>query len=160
MDEDKRIPRDANSFEAGGRTYIIYGSVPIERYTVMQELEVRSAYGATYAQLHRAYKDWTDMKNKGRGHEADVKMSNTFEGVNRKTNKQYDPILLICTLFMCEKDEDRTTWSEEQANEKIKVWSKEGYPTEDFLRWGLHFVRLYQVGFNEDSQSISEVSNE
>ncbi len=156
VESEKRIPLDANSFEAGGKTFIIHGSLNIERYTILQDLEVRSAYGADFVQLHRAFLKWVDLKNAKKDHDADHMMRNTFEGVLRKVNKQYDPLLLICTLFMCEKDEDRTQWDEANANEKIKLWSEEGYPTEDFLRWGLRFSRHYQRGFLEDSLDILE----
>lgn len=151
IESEKRIPLDANSFQAGGKTFIIYGSVNIERYTIMQELEVRSMFGADFAQLHRAFVEWVNLKNQKKDFDADIKLRNTFEGVLRKANNQYDPLLLICTLFMCEADEDRKTWDEANANEKIKLWSEEGYPTEDFLRWGLRFSRLYQLGSDSDT---------
>lgn len=156
VESEKRIPLDANSFTAGGKTFIVYGSLNIERYTVLQELEVRSIYGADYGQLHKAFLKWVELKNMQKPFDADTHLRNTFEGVLRKTNKQYDPLLLICTLFMCDEQEDRTQWDEANANEKIKLWSEEGYPTEDFLRWGLHFSRHYQHGFLEGSPDSLE----
>lgn len=154
IEGEKRILLDANSFQAGGRKFIIYGSVNIERYTILQELEVRSIFGADYVQLHRAFVEWVNLKNAKKDFDADTMLRNTFEGVLRKTNKQYDPLLLICTLFMCDESEDRASWDEANANEKIKLWSEEGYPTEDFLRWGLHFSRRYQLGLEEGSPDI------
>lgn len=148
---EKRILLTDNSFEAGGKTYIIHGSVNIERYTVLQNLEVQSAFGADFVQLHRAHAKWAELHNKRLPFDADRLMDNTFSAVARKANGQRDPLILICTLFMCDKDEDRTTWDEETANEKIKIWSEEGFPAEDFFRLALRFSKRYQSGLEDDS---------
>ena len=156
IESEKRIPLDANSFQAGGKTFIVYGSVNIERKIIMQDLEIRAGYGMDIIQIIQTGTKWTEMKNKGKGFEADVMLQNMFEGGMRSANGQQDPMILICTLFMCPEDEDRTVWDEAQANEKIKLWSKEGYPSEDFLFWGVRFSRRYQQGLPEDSPNFSE----
>ena len=155
-ESEKRIPLDANSFTAGGKTFIIYASVNIERKRIMQNLEVQSYYGVDLAGINRIGIKWTDMKNKGKGFEADVMMSNMLEGGLRKVNNQHDPLMLICTLFMCTEDENRNVWDEALANEKLKLWSEEGYPSEDFLHWGVRFSRHYQQGLPEDSLTSLE----
>jgi hypothetical protein len=122
----------------------------------MQSLQVQSATGSDYGQLLNAYNKWVEMKNSGKGYEADVMMSNTFDGVRRKVWKQHDPLILICTLFMCEESEDRRVWDEESANEKIKIWNDGGYPAENFTRWGVRFSEVYQTNWSADTQTISE----
>ena len=116
MGTEKRINLTDNSFEAGGKTFIIYSSVNIERYRVLEDLQVQARFGANYAQLHTGFEKIVDLKNKGKQFEADIALHNMRQGVVRKLNKQHDPLLLMATLFCCPADEDRTIWSEESAN--------------------------------------------
>jgi len=160
MDTGKRINLTDNSFEAGGQKFIIHSSVNIERYRVLEELQVRANYGQNYAQLHSGFLKITDLINKGKRFEADIAMNNMMQGVVRALNKQHNPMLLMATLFCCTSDEDRATWSEETANEKIELWSKEGYPVEDFFGLSLQLCRHYQEGLFDDLRDISEEDNE
>jgi hypothetical protein len=153
---EKRIQLTDNSFEAGGVKYIIHSSLNIERYRHLDELQVRAAYGTDYAGLFRGFLKWVELKNASKPFDADTHLRNVFEGVLRKQNKQNDPLLLICTLFCDPEGADRTAWSEEQANETIEAWSREGYPVEDFFKLGLEFVRRYQVAFQPDFLNTSE----
>lgn len=155
---ERRITLTDNSFEAGGKRFVIHSSVNIERYRVLEELQVRSQYGKSFSDLHRGFEKVVELINKGKRFEADIAFNNMMQGTARAVNKQHDPFILICTLFCCEEGESRTNWDEEKANETIKLWSEEGYPVEDFLLLGLRFVRHYQVGFLQESQSILEES--
>lgn len=153
---EKRINLTDNSFEAGGQKFIIHSSLNIERYRVLEELQVRARYGQNYAQLHTGFLKVVDLINKGKRFEADNALHNMMQGTVRALNKQHDPMLLMATLFCCPDDEDRTTWSEETANEKISIWSKEGYPVEDFFGLSLQLCRHYQEGLFNDLINTSE----
>ena len=150
MGEEKRILVTDNSFLAAGNKYIIHSSLNIERYRVLEELQVRARFGQNYAQLHNGFLKVVDLVNKGKRFEADIAMHNMMQGTVRAMNKQHDPVLLMATLFCCEETEDRTIWSEESANEKIEIWSQEGYPVEDFFRLSLQLCRRYQDGLFSD----------
>jgi hypothetical protein len=156
MDKEKRILVTDNSFLADGRRFVIYSSLNIERYRILEELQVRARYGQNYAQMHTGYLKVVDLINKGKRFEADIALNNMMQGVARAINKQHDPLLLMATLFCCEDAEDRTIWSEESANEKIELWSKEGYPVEDFFRLSLQLCRRYQDGLFSDLLDTSE----
>ena len=156
MGEQKRISLTDNSFEAGGKKYLIHSWVNIERYRVLEDLQVRAGFGSSYAQLHNGFVKVVDLVNKGKRFESDIALHNMMQGVARKLNKQHDPMLLMATLICCTEDEDRTVWSEESANEKIEIWSKEGYPVEDFFPLSLQLCRHYQEGLYNDSLNISE----
>jgi hypothetical protein len=153
---EKRIRLTDNSFEAQGVKFVIYSSVNIERYMHFQELQVRAAYGSTYAHFYQGYQKIVDLKNKGKGFEADIALHNMMQGASRALNKQHDSLMLICTLFCCPSDEDRTIWNEESANEKIALWSKEGYPVEDFLALALQSCKRYQDDLFSDLVNGSE----
>lgn len=156
MDTEKRIQLTDNSFLAGGRRFIVYSSLNIERYRILEELQVRARFGQNYAQLHVGFLKVVDLANKGKRFESDIALNNMMQGVVRALNKQHDPVLLMATLFCCEETEDRTIWSEESANEKIELWSKEGYPVEDFFRLSLQLCRRYQDGLFSDLVDTSE----
>lgn len=159
-EKEKRIGLSDNSFEAGGKKFIVHSSVNIEMYRVLEELQVRARFGMNYAQLHAGYVKWVELKNAKKDFDADVQLRNVFEGVARGVNKQQDPLVLICTLFCWPQGEPRVSWDEEKANETIKLWSEEGYPVEDFLLLGLQFVRRYQSGSLTESLSISAAEAE
>jgi len=156
VEAEKRIPISANSFEAGGKKFIVHSSVPIDFYERMDELQVQARYGKSFADLHRAYIKWVELKNAKKDFDADVQLRNVFEGVARGVNKQQDPLILICTLFCWPEGEPRISWSEETANETIKLWSEEGYPVEDFFSLALQFVARYQSASVIASQNILE----
>lgn len=156
MGEGKRILVTDNSFTAKGKKFIVYSSLNIERYRILEELQVRARFGQNYAQLHNGFLKVVDLINKGKRFEADIAMHNMMQGAVRAMNKQHDPVLLMATLFCCEEGEDRTTWSEEGANEKINAWSEEGYPVEDFFRLSLQLCRRYQEDLFNDLTNISE----
>lgn len=156
MDTEKRIQLTDNSFLAQGRRFIVYSSLNIERYRILEELQVRARFGQNYAQLHTGFLKVVDLINKGKRFESDNALNNMMQGVVRALNKQHDPVLLMATLFCCEESEDRTIWSEESANEKIELWSKEGYPVEDFFRLSLQLCRRYQDGLFSDLVDILE----
>lgn len=154
---EKRIGLNDNSFEAGGKKYIVHSSVNIEFYRELEELQVRARYGKNFVELHRGFEKVVELANKGKRFESDVALNNMMQGTVRALNKQHDPLILICTLFCWPEGEPRTTWDEEKANETIKLWSEEGYPVEDFLLLGLQFVRRYQSALVTESLNISEV---
>ncbi len=142
---EKHIDLNADSFTIEGRKFIIYNFVPAERYRIMQRLQIQGRFGASVEQLHQVYKKWSELKNKQQGHTADVLMANTFEGVTRLLNGQHDPLLYIATLFISEEGEDRSTWSEAEANIKIELWGRGGaYDIADFMLLGAAFCRIYQ----------------
>lgn len=150
----KRIALTDNSFEAGGRRYIIHSTLNIAFYRVLEELQVRARFGASFAQLHRGFENVVALINKGKRFEADIAFSNLMQGTAREVNKQQDPLILICTLFCWPDGEPRTTWDEETANETVKIWSEEGLPVDDFLLLGLQFIRHYQRDLLQDTPTI------
>lgn len=160
MGEEKRVKLTDNSFQAGGKRYVIYSTVNIERYRVLEELQVRAGYGASYAQLHNGYSKVVKLINEGKRFEADIALNNLMQGVARKINKQHDPMLLMATLFCCPDEEDRTAWSEEAANEKIEIWGKEGIPVEDFFGLSLQLCRHYQENLFQGLEAILEEAEE
>ena len=66
MDKEKRILVTDNSFLADGRRFVIYSSLNIERYRILEELQVRARYGQNYAQMHTGYLKVVDLINKGK----------------------------------------------------------------------------------------------
>ena len=153
---EKRIGLNDNSFVANGKKYIVHGSINVALYRVLDELQVRAGFGASYAQLYNGYTKWVELKNAQKPFDADTHLRNVFEGVARGVNKQHDALLLICTLFCCAEGTDRSEWNEEVANEIIKEWGAEGYPAEDFFLLAALFVRRYQSALLQGSQNTSD----
>ena len=91
--------------------------------------------------------------NKAKPADAAVKLYNIVTGVSRVENKQPHPLLLICTLFICEETEDQSTWNEAEAAEKVADWA--GVDIAFFLASAKRLFRRFTTGFDTDSLNIS-----
>ncbi len=156
---DKRINLNDNSFEAGGVKYLIHGNLDIERFQRLEEMEVRARFGANFISLHNRLTEIWELLNTHKYADAIVKLHNCMQGTVRQVSKQTDPLLLICTLF-CRPEGDTQAWSEELANERVKAWSAEGYPAEDFFALGLQFVKHYHTILQPDTPPTLEEDSE
>jgi len=159
MQTEKRVTTEDNSFTAGGIRFVIHSTLNVIFYEKMEELLLRARYGKSYRDLMAGYSKWVELKNAQKPFDADVHLRNVFEGVVRGVNKQFDPVLLICTLFCWPEGVERKEWSEESANETLKIWSDEGIPVEDFFALALRFVRRYSQGLEVPGLDTSQGEN-
>ncbi|GAA4399865.1 hypothetical protein GCM10023187_12380 [Nibrella viscosa] len=117
-------PRATTQFEAGGHIYRVEKNVELsvardrylERYSLQAALARSSS--AIREEIRKAY----DLNNQSKPGDVGVVLHNLLAAtVDLETN--FNPIYLICTLFINRVDEDRTSFSSELAMQKLEDWS-------------------------------------
>lgn len=120
----RSIQIDANSFTGkSGSTYIIYPSLSVKRFEIFERMQVELEHNTTLtafkSELSAAYGLFNQMKFA----DGSAKLNNLLNAVERITNNQPHPILMMCSLFICTPDEDQSRWTEAEAQEKIEDWA-------------------------------------
>ena len=110
-------------FEAGGKTYVKHSSLTVDEYKEYELLQANVGFGMDFGSLQNKLKDVFALLNKGKQADAAVKVHNILTGIGEKIEKRDNPALMICTLFLHEKD-NRQRWSEDLAKQKIEDWKE------------------------------------
>ena len=162
MNKIKPLPRDAEGrykrqFKAAGKTYFIRSAAEgfsIERFNQYEILSLALGYGATFQQFTQQLNAAIALANDaavGKATFVDLvlQLDAIKQGINTSSQQRNSMALTMCTLFIVEKEEDLTQWSEEMAAEKIENWNKEGYDVNDFLVIALSSVAGFSEIFRE-----------
>ena len=152
----KKIELDANSFEAGGKKYVIHPSLTLARYKKFQELQVIAGLGLDFTTLYAEVKKAYVLQNSNKFADVAVILSRIIEGAARQINKQEDALMLICTLFIAPEGADLSKWNEAEASEHIKDWESEGFLVVDFFHLALRLVKQFRQSLLPDSQIGTE----
>lgn len=148
--ELKRIDFDKAVIPANGKEYFMSKDLSVARYKELEQMEMEFYYGFDMPGMFTKLKEIYNDLNKTKMADASVKLYRVMEGVADRVDKRQPTALNICSLFLVTKDEDRTTWTQELANEKIEDWQKEGYIMDDFFSLAGTVV----PGFIRDYQNI------
>ena len=145
IDFSKPIP-------ANGKTYKVASELSINRFRILEELEIEFYYGFTMQDMFTKLKETFELMDKGKIAQSSVKVHNLLSGVADRLDKREPVMLRICSLFLITDGEDVNEWSEELAKGKIDDWSKEGYAINDFFSLAANLV----PGFMKDYEEILE----
>lgn len=145
---------NANSFKtASGKEYIIYPSAGTGRFPMLEICMVEIQRGVSITGFKEEVQGVYDSLNNSKPADAARKSHDIINGVTRIINKQLHPMYKLCTLFICTADENRETWSEAEAQEKVADWA--GIDDGFFLNCARRFVRRYSGGLDIDFPNIS-----
>lgn len=156
MSNLKHIDFSKSVLPANGKEYLIEKGMSGKRYTIFEELQSKIGWGVDFDTMLAKVKMAFEYLNKSKPADAAVILYNMIEMISEKLQKRMLPTLQLCTLFINTKDEDRRTWSEALAEEKINDWNEEGYDINDFFVLALNMVPGLVIYLNETSQTISE----
>jgi len=165
----KPLPRRTDgsfktTFEANEVTYKIRSAdegVSIARFNEYQKMSGMLGFGATFQKLYENITEAIKLAN------GVVSQSNTFtdlvlhlngirEGIAEGSEERNSIALYICTLFIVREGEDLTTWSMEEARDKIDDWNREGYSAEDFFFLALNSVAGFKNAYLELIERLSD----
>lgn len=149
------IATDVNSFLGkSGTEYIVYPSLTTKRFEVFEsmqvELENSVSVSAFRVEVAEAYNLFNQMKFA----DGCNRLHNVIAGAERILNKQPHPILLMCALFICPKEEDQGAWSEAEAQAKIEDWAN--IDIAFFLASARRLAARFMGGLSTDSRMFSE----
>lgn len=140
----------ANSFVSpSGKKYIIYPTLSTARFEVFERMQIEMEYSVSISAFKKEVSETYDLLNKAKPADAAVKLYNLANGVSRIENSQPHPLLLICTLFICEESEDQSTWNEAEAAEKVSDWASVDIAF--FLASARRLFSRFTSAFNTDS---------
>lgn len=145
---------NANSFKtASGKEYIIYPTVGTGRFPMLEICMIEIQHGLSVSGFKSEILEAYELQNKSKFADVSVKLHNLQNGVSRILSGQMHPIFKLCTLFVCSPSENRETWSEAEAQEKVADWSS----VDDafFLNCARLFVRRYFKDLGIDFLSTS-----
>jgi hypothetical protein len=152
----REIDLSANSFTGiSGAKYIIHDTLPVARFEVFEALQVEALNNTSIAGFTGEVKDvWQDLQQV-KVADATVKLYNILNGLERVKNQRSNPILRMCTLFICQENEP-IQWSEAMSTEKLADWGdiSQGF----FLGCGVRFLRNYISAFDTNSLFGSPVN--
>lgn len=165
----KRLPRRddgtlKSTFEANGVKYTIRTAdegVSIHRFNEYQKMSGMLGFATTFQKMYDNHQKSIKLAN------GVVSGKNTFtdlvlhlnamqEGILQASEERNSLALYICTLFIIREGEDVTTWSMEQARDKIDDWNREGYHAEDFFFLALGSVTGFKNAYLELIERLSE----
>lgn len=147
-------PKDL-SFSANGKKYFIETSLSVDRWKEKDALELQLGLGVSFNEVMTKLREVWDLLNKLKLAEAVVKIYNIMEGLTN-IEKRHSPILLYCTLFINEENEDRRYWSLDIANSKLKDWNEEGIDVGFFLTIAFSSLKGLKEFYLKTSQDFSD----
>lgn len=153
----KNIDLKKPMFTANGKEYYIESQMSIERYCEWQVLEKELAFGVDFEKMYGNLKKLYTMINKQEFANAAVALNTMITGVSR-IKDQEPTILKMVALFINEKNEDRTKWSQDNYVTKIQDWKTEGIPIQDFFALALTLVPGLSDAYNTAMQAVTDAS--
>lgn len=143
-------------FKANGHNYVVRSRLGLARFEVFDESHPEITFGLGFEQLYNNLNACFDLLNKAKPADAAVRIHNMMNGIATNLEKRENPVLKICTLFICREDEDLTTYDEALAKQKIEDWRIEGIDSEHFFSLAFNSVRNFMPIYRQVSQNISE----
>ena len=154
VNEMKRIDFASGQFEANGKTYYLESQLTIGRYCEFVILQRELATGMTIDEIYKSMAALRKLLNDMRFVDAAVHTNNF---INHCVNlKQKEPtVLKLCTLFINEKDEDRSKWGNDTVVRKLKDWSDAKIDVQDFFSIALTLVPTFTTAYNSFTHAIT-----
>lgn len=151
----KRIDFTKPSFMANGREYFIEGQMSITRFCEFQILEKEFAFKMSFKGMYEELLNLYEKLNELKMADAVIIVNNLLNG-HAKMEEREPTVLKLCTLFINERNEDRSAWSADLMTQKIEDWKIEGISMEDFFTVALSTVNGYAQISSVMSERILE----
>lgn len=125
---------------ASGTVYYIrspHQGIGMRRYTEMMKRLPAIGFDDTFEEMKKHVERAIAAANSIGGKEPKLSdlftnLTNLHEGI-RRNDRKWQMSYILATLFVVTKDEDTSTWSFEQAHEKIEDWSDSDIHEYDFF---------------------------
>jgi len=149
-------------FECGRRHFEVSESLSFARYRESQKIMLEFGFSASFQDVYNNLNAGVDYFNKMKYYEMSIVLYKTLEGIKNIMEKD-DPALRLCALFINEKDEDVTKFSEAMMKSKIDCWAEELEVSPFFylaaslvLGWAPAYELHIQNSSNQETESPEE----
>lgn len=149
----KNIDFNEGEFTANGKRYMLETKLSAGRYCEFVILQRELAAGMSLNQIYDQLIAQRKLLNDMRFVDAAVHVD---KFINHCINlKQKEPtVLKLCTLFINEESEDRSTWGNDLVVKKLNDWKKENINVEDFFAIALTLAPGLINAYNTFTQNI------
>ncbi len=124
MKELRKIDFNEKKFTCDGREFTVTDTLSFARYREFIKIKLEFGYSCSFAELWNNLSAIPELFNKGKYFEMANLNYKMLEGIKNATEKDV-PALRICALFINEKGEDPTIYSESLMKDKIDCWGRE-----------------------------------
>ena len=145
-----------DEFKANGVEYVIRTSLTISRFEEFEALQIEVGYGVAFREMFNNVRKAYDHLNAQKVADASVVLYNIMHGIKNNLEGRENEVLMLCSLFICRKGEDVSTYDEQLCKAKIEDWKKEGINMDSFFTLAFGFVNSFTPVYEQASQSISE----
>jgi hypothetical protein len=128
------------SFQANGKTYLVRPTLSLERFEEFEKLQIEVGFSTDFENIFKNIRKAFDLLEEGKTATTAVILYNIMNGVKNKIENRENPVLLLCTLFICAPDENTTIYDLELNKLKIEDWKKEGIAAESFFSLAFNLV--------------------
>lgn len=154
----KKLDLTKKSFEANGKRYYFEMDISTERFKEYEKLQAEIGFGVDFQTIFDRLKELYKLLNEQKFADSAVVAHNMMTGISRQLNKRINPALQLATLMINTKEEDRSTWSYELAEEKIADWKD--YEVQGFFQFAVSLVNGLSDAYNEIIQSTLATGTE
>lgn len=153
----KRLDTNAKSFIGkSGAEYFIEMSMNTERFKEFEKLTAHVGFGIDFKGIFDKLKELYELLNKQKFADAAVMTHNLMHGIKKNLDNRAHPAMLLLTLFVNKKDEDRSVWTEDIAAAKVEDWVE--YDVQDFFSLAVNLVPGLMTAYNEVILNTLEVA--
>ena len=164
---DPNTGKWVSQFEAGGNTYYIrspHNGIGMKRYTELMKRLPAVGFDDTFQAMAKHVQDAIAAANTIGSKNPKLSdlftvLTNLYEGI-RRNDRQWQMSFILATLFIVRKDEDLSTWSIEEAEEKINDWNKAQIHEHDFfflvMSWRLLLAKWYESLPEKIKEAVSK----
>ena len=138
-------------------TFFLEPHVSLQRYKMMQKLELEMSYSLSFKNLYEKLNDIYGTLNSGQFADSSVKVRDLIEGSHRIDDENNFPaIIKYASLVLNTDTEDRTVYDEQVMKNKINIWNQAGIPIQCFFAIALHSVSGLMESYKENIRNISQ----
>ena len=149
---------------ASGETYYIrtpMQGIGMKRYTEMMKRLPAVGFDDTFQHMATHVQHAIESANtigsaKPKLSDLFETLANLYEGI-RRNDRNWQMSFVLSTLFIVRKDEDMSTWSIEDAQEKIEDWNKAQIHEHDFFFLVMSFRLLLARWYEPLPEKIKQV---
>lgn len=141
-------------FMANGVQYVIRDTLTVKRFKEFENLQAEVGYGVDFYNMFSNLSKAYNYMNAGKMADASVVLHSMMHGIKHKLDDRENPILVLCTLFICTEDEDVRFYDKAKGDKKIEDWIAEGISMESFFQLAFSLVNGFTPALRKVSLSI------
>lgn len=155
----KELSFKDKKFEANGKTYFIEQLISYDRWLLWRKLQMSLMFGKDGAGVFAEFKKIYDALNHKDSKVADaiIIAYNAMDSI-KGFDDRIPQVCQLCALFINTADEDRSSITDAQIQQKVDDWKAEGISMNSFFLLAIYLIPNFQTIYEKIIQNISPES--